>query len=227
MISSLHITGFPAIHKTRFTELGYWHLSGASSFWQCVDLTGDKPAQIGTQYATEKELLTNLEAYATEYGCDGANPKSPSAADLIAALEECITSENANCFGRAELMHRRLNAISDLARTVTEKAKGANPEPALSYMDTVEKLRDAGYAVVVFNPEELAGVSRNRVEDRLCELGWEVIGDLKPESDDDEDEEDDEAMTYEEVANHLLNVADNLRRADIGGAHDPRNDRED
>lgn len=72
---AIHISGYPAIHKTRFSELGYWHLPGSPSLWQCVDLTGDKPAQVGTQYATEKELLANLEAYATEYGCDNANPK--------------------------------------------------------------------------------------------------------------------------------------------------------
>jgi hypothetical protein len=127
----LLLSGYPPIHKTRFSILGYWHLTGTGfSFWQCVDLTGDKPAQVGHQYATEKELLANLEAYATEYGCEEANPK-----------------------------------------------------PSLSYADTVEKLRAAGYAVCVFCPEELAGASRNRVEDRLCELGWEVIADLKPESD--------------------------------------------
>ena len=127
---------YPRVHKTRFTELGYWNVPAAPgkgpSFWQCVDLTGDKPAQVGTQYATKAELLANLEAYATEYGCENANPK-----------------------------------------------------PVLSYADTVKTLRAAGYAVVVFNPEELAGASRNRVEDRLVELGWEVISDLKPEQEND------------------------------------------
>jgi hypothetical protein len=62
----------PVVHKTRFTELGFCHLF---DFWQCVDLTGDRPAQVGYQYATKDELLANLEAYATEYGCEGANPK--------------------------------------------------------------------------------------------------------------------------------------------------------
>ena len=111
-------------HKTRFTELGYWQIEPGC--WQCVDLTGDRPAQVGYQYATKAELLANLEAYATEYGCENASPK-----------------------------------------------------PRI-YMSGVDYLRAKGYAVVVFTPEELAGARRNRVEDRLVELGWEVIANLKP-----------------------------------------------
>ena len=121
------ISGYYPIHKTRFKELGFWHVTATGvDFWQCVDLTGDKPAQVGTQYATKAELLANLEAYATEYGCENASPK-----------------------------------------------------PRI-YMSGVDYLRAKGYAVVVFTPEELAGARRNRVEDRLVELGWEVIADLKP-----------------------------------------------
>lgn len=47
--------------------------------------------------------------------------------------------------------------------------------------DSVEKvsdLRDTGHAVVVFNPSELAGADVGLVEDRLVELGWDVIGAL-------------------------------------------------
>jgi hypothetical protein len=47
-------------------------------------------------------------------------------------------------------------------------------------MNEIDALRAKGYAVIVWTPEELAGASRNRVEDRLVELGWEVIADLKP-----------------------------------------------
>ena len=69
----------PVVHKTRFTELGFWNVPSSPgegpSFWQFVDLTGDKPAQVGYQYATKAELLANLEAYATEYGCENASPK--------------------------------------------------------------------------------------------------------------------------------------------------------
>ena len=128
----------PVVHKTRFTELGFWNVPSSPgegpSFWQFVDLTGDKPAQVGYQYATKAELLANLEAYATEYGCENASPKP-------------------RIYGEPVVPH---------------------------HMSGVDYLRAKGYAVVVFTPEELAGARRNRVEDRLCELGWEVIADLKP-----------------------------------------------
>jgi len=45
--------------------------------------------------------------------------------------------------------------------------------------EAIDKLRDHGYAVVVFDEEELDGASPSRVEDRLVELGWEVIDCLK------------------------------------------------
>ena len=67
------LTSFPKTHKTRFSELGYWMVEPGC--WQCVDLTGENPRQTGAQYATKAELLANLEAYATEYGCENANPK--------------------------------------------------------------------------------------------------------------------------------------------------------
>ena len=43
-------------------------------------------------------------------------------------------------------------------------------------------LKDMGYAVVVFSPEELDGAEADRIEDRLIELGWDIISDLKPET---------------------------------------------
>ena len=39
----------------------------------------------------------------------------------------------------------------------------------------IESLREQGYAVVSFNPEELAGAPARKVEDRMCERGWEAI----------------------------------------------------
>jgi hypothetical protein len=53
----------------------------------------------------------------------------------------------------------------------------------------VAELRNRGYAVIIWTPEELAGASRKHVEDRSVELGWQVIDDLKdmgPDSDDDD-----------------------------------------
>lgn len=62
------------IHKTRFAELGYWMLDAGC--WQVVDLTGDKPAQVGQFYPTKEALLGNLENYASEYGCELATPRA-------------------------------------------------------------------------------------------------------------------------------------------------------
>lgn len=55
--------------------------------------------------------------------------------------------------------------------------------------DVVEKLRHKGFAVIIWTPEELAGVKPRHVEDRSVELGWQVIEDLKdmgPDSGDDD-----------------------------------------
>lgn len=41
------------------------------------------------------------------------------------------------------------------------------------------ELRMQGYAVVVFNPDELDGASSERVEELLIERGWNAIDDLR------------------------------------------------
>ena len=46
----------------------------------------------------------------------------------------------------------------------------------------IEDLRKAGYAVVIFSPDELGTASSKSVEDRLVELGNEVIADLQAQA---------------------------------------------
>ena len=41
--------------------------------------------------------------------------------------------------------------------------------------DSVEQLRAEGYAVVIFNPDELRGVSTDGIEERMIEKGNEYI----------------------------------------------------
>jgi hypothetical protein len=41
--------------------------------------------------------------------------------------------------------------------------------------NTVDALRDAGYLVIVFSPDEVGDADQSRVEDRLTEMAWEVI----------------------------------------------------
>lgn len=43
----------------------------------------------------------------------------------------------------------------------------------------LRKLRDNGYAVVLFHPKELEYTDPTDVEDRMTERGWDVIGDSK------------------------------------------------
>lgn len=56
-------------------------------------------------------------------------------------------------------------------------------------MEVIAALRNRGFAVVVWTPEELAGVSRKHVEDRSIELGWQVIEDLQDMGPDDADDD--------------------------------------
>ena len=50
------------------------------------------------------------------------------------------------------------------------------------------QLEELGCAVVVFTEEELRGVRPTYVESRLIELGWDVINDLAPRSEESDDE---------------------------------------
>ena len=46
-------------------------------------------------------------------------------------------------------------------------------------LQTLRDLCHEGYAIIVWTPEELGNANPRRVEDRLIELGHEVIGDLQ------------------------------------------------
>lgn len=53
---------------------------------------------------------------------------------------------------------------------------------AQNTQETVEELREQGYCVIVFNPDELEGANPDKVADRLIELGWDVIETLREEN---------------------------------------------
>jgi hypothetical protein len=42
-------------------------------------------------------------------------------------------------------------------------------------LDAFRLLRDAGFAVCAFDPEELGDVDPDRVEQRMCTTGWDFI----------------------------------------------------
>ncbi len=46
---------------------------------------------------------------------------------------------------------------------------------------TIKELAAEGYAIILWTPEELNEASPSKVEERLIELGWEVIESLQGE----------------------------------------------
>lgn len=48
-----------------------------------------------------------------------------------------------------------------------------------SQLELIQQLRTLGYAVIIWTPEEVRNANPVRVEDRLIELGWDVIADLQ------------------------------------------------
>ena len=48
---------------------------------------------------------------------------------------------------------------------------------------TVRELREEGYAVIIWTPEELGDCPIDRLEDVSIERGWEVIDQLKENND--------------------------------------------
>jgi len=40
---------------------------------------------------------------------------------------------------------------------------------------TIDQLRDEGYCIVVFTPEELRDANPEKVADRMIEEGWTII----------------------------------------------------
>ena len=49
----------------------------------------------------------------------------------------------------------------------------------------IKKFREAGYALTIFSPQELRGASTRDFENRMVELGWEVVDSLASEIDPD------------------------------------------
>ncbi len=46
---------------------------------------------------------------------------------------------------------------------------------------TVKKLRDSGYSVVIFSPEELKGINLYYFEEELVGRGWEIVDSMRQE----------------------------------------------
>lgn len=48
-------------------------------------------------------------------------------------------------------------------------------------LDALTLLRDAGFAVCAFDPEELEGADPTHIEERMCAIGWDAIEALRDE----------------------------------------------
>ena len=91
------------LYKTRFTEIGFTLNSPGD--WRFVDLSdalaGEKDTMhcIGASYPTKEQLLLNVERYAAEYGCEGANKpnlQTPSDALLNQIARDCLGIKTLN-----------------------------------------------------------------------------------------------------------------------------------
>lgn len=60
------------MYKTRFSELRFTMI--AHGCWRFVDvMEPDNPALVGSSYPTREQLVANIERFAAEYGCEGAD----------------------------------------------------------------------------------------------------------------------------------------------------------
>jgi len=71
---------------------------------------------------------------------------------------------------------------------MTTTTTATQTEPTESQYAAIHALQKAGFAVIVWSPEELRGVDPEDVEERSIELGSEVI-DFMTDEEDEEDEE--------------------------------------
>jgi len=75
--------------------------------------------------------------------------------------------------------------LQKLKRENEELKMALNPNNTKQAVEYLRQLRKMGYAVVAFTPEELRGADSDHVEDRLIELGWDVINNLATEPSDE------------------------------------------
>jgi len=71
--------------------------------------------------------------------------------------------------------------LQKLKRENEELKMALNPNNTKQAAEHLRQLRKMGYAVVAFTPEELRGADSDHVEDRMVEIGWDVIDSLATE----------------------------------------------
>lgn len=58
------------------------------------------------------------------------------------------------------------------------------------FLREMQNMQNYGWAVVAFTDEEVQGADTGHLESRLCELGFEVIDDLRPRNDETDEDND-------------------------------------
>ena len=93
---------------------GRWYVGASGRIIMCRMIAGNNvPVAQITGPLPNDEIKANARLIA-------------AAPDLLAALRECITDDDAACYRTDDprVVHRRLNAINDAARTAIAKATG-------------------------------------------------------------------------------------------------------
>lgn len=71
-------------------------------------------------------------------------------------------------------------AVNEALAVDEEAAPDSFPRGSQLEFGALKSLRSKGYAVVVFDSEELAGATPRLLEDALVEQAWDIINELKP-----------------------------------------------
>lgn len=119
---------------------------------------------------TEYEDAGDHSTCATHDFCD-ANQVMLDAIEAICGVADYHFAQNA-----------MINAAWDIARRARFDADKCCEPPVFRRVDTTAFIQDLhanGYAVCIFNPEELNGADRKLVEEAMCQRGWDAINDLR------------------------------------------------
>lgn len=95
-------------------------MSKHTLLWGAFDAEGNLRARFDSESEAHFYIRNRGHMHGGSYrAVDDSAP-----ADLLAALEECITDDGASAFRKREYAHKRLAYITALARAALAKAKG-------------------------------------------------------------------------------------------------------
>jgi hypothetical protein len=98
---------------------------------------------------------------------------------LVASLDEETRNESKDDEDSETTIGDCVEAVLDFLKSL--RKLGEEPTIPEESMKVIRELRDLGYAVCIFNPDELRGAKPHKVEDELVSAGWEIIDTLASE----------------------------------------------